>query len=74
MFSNFEEWADQTNLLLSRYGTMPTIISYKDWDRWACAVLMFPQISGQNPPAPSRYSDWRSWARDFNLTVNLPAQ
>lgn len=73
-FSCFEDWAEQTNYLLARYGTMPTIISWKDWPHWATAVIQFPQISGQNPPPPSQYREWRDWARAFNLTVNLNAQ
>ena len=59
-FSGFEEWADRISLVLDRYGDVPTIISAKEWPRWAAAVCQLSSVAGQNPPAPQYFKDWRS--------------
>lgn len=72
-FPDFDSWADRLSLQLAPYGTVPNIHSVLDWKRWAQAVIQFPSVSGQGPPSPAQYADWRSWVKDFNLCVNLNA-
>lgn len=71
-FSGFEEWADRVCRLLEPYGNPPTIISAKDWRTWASVVCRFPRISGQQPPNPDHFANWRAWVQSFNQAVTLP--
>jgi hypothetical protein len=70
-FAKFEEWADRVTPLLDRYGPIPALVPAKEWARWANTVCALPAISGQTPPAARVYTDWKSWAQDFNRVVDL---
>lgn len=69
-FDSFEEWAEEASLALSKFGSVPTIISHKDWRHWATQLLQLPGVAQQNPPGPNVYGHWRAWAADFNMVVN----
>jgi hypothetical protein len=68
-FGRFEEWADRATPLLEKYGAIPTFIPAKEWVHWATIVCALPAISGQTPPMARIYSDWKSWAQDFNRVI-----
>ena len=69
-FSGFEDWAERASETLSKYGPVPSIISYKAWRAWAADILMLSGIANQKPPSPHTYSDWRAWVQDFNQVVS----
>lgn len=69
-FSDFEDWAENASLTLSKYGNVPSIISAKAWREWAAALLQLPGVANQNPPSPYPYGQWRLWVSDFNRVVN----
>jgi hypothetical protein len=68
---SFVEWSGRSAPLLVAYGTVPIARSEHDWAGWAAAVISFSQFGGVNAPQPHRFSGWRDWALQFNLSVSL---
>lgn len=63
------EWTDRVNPFLGRYGTIPILDSPVKWRDWAAAVILFPGISGFNPPNPFQFERWMDWVDAFNKAV-----
>ncbi len=64
------DWASQTSIFLTTYGTIGKVERPDEWVQWANDVIALPGIQALNPPDPDFYpDDWRTWAALFNDIV-----
>jgi hypothetical protein len=63
------EWADATALTLYDLTAVPRLNRVEDWQEWAKDVCGDPNIAAYEPPNPTAYDDWRTWASLFNESI-----
>jgi hypothetical protein len=71
-FSDVVEWADQmTPLLEEQTANFPRLDNPEDWQRWARAVFLQATRTGEVPPDPYDYDDWRDWVMRLYSTTEF---
>lgn len=63
-------WAAANTYLLSRFGAMPTLLG-DNWRAWGNIMATNPTIASVGTPMTNGFSDWQSWAREFNQSIRL---
>lgn len=64
-------WCDSSAEYLSSYGSIPKLMSEKDWSLWADIVTQIPSIAEFHPPDPRGFHNWFEWAMRFVQAVLL---
>ena len=65
------DWTDSMALLLPSDFNLMRLDDEADWRRWGDNVVESSTIAAQSPPKPYNFDDWREWAFQFNLTVDI---
>ena len=65
------DWADSMAHLLPSDLNLIRLDNEDAWHRWGANIIESPTIAAQSPPRPYNFDDWREWAFQFNLTVDI---